>query len=113
MVTSLYPSAFGGGRIVESKGVRRYGQVRGTFPEFHGRAGRLPESTGVVRRGSRMDVNPTRLVVTTDRDLLRAFADRADGEAFAVLVERHGPLVLGVCRRMLAGPDADDAFQAT
>jgi RNA polymerase sigma factor (sigma-70 family) len=60
-----------------------------------------------------MDDNPTRLVIATDRDLLRAFADCADGEAFALLVERHGPLVLGVCRRMLAGVDADDAFQAT
>jgi RNA polymerase sigma factor (sigma-70 family) len=60
-----------------------------------------------------MDDHPTRLVVATDRDLLRAFADRADGEAFALLVERHGPLVLSVCRRMLAGADADDAFQAT
>ena len=34
--------------------------------------------------------------------------------ARAALVERHGPMVLGVCRRLLASPhDVDDAFQAT
>jgi len=49
-----------------------------------------------------------------DRDLLRAFVDRADVVAFAELVNRHGPLVLGACRRLLADtPDAEDAFQAT
>ena len=46
-----------------------------------------------------------------DRFLKREGDDRED--AFAALVQRHGPMVLGVCRRMLRGSaDVDDAFQA-
>ena len=52
-----------------------------------------------------------------DGALLRRFASRRDGEgeaAFALLVERHGPMVLRVCRTILADPHAaEDAFQAT
>jgi RNA polymerase sigma factor (sigma-70 family) len=49
-----------------------------------------------------------------DRQLLDDFADRRSEEAFSALVDRHGPMVLRVCRRVLNHEqDAEDAFQAT
>src|SRR4051812_34185704 len=53
----------------------------------------------------------------TDGQLLERFASRdgASAEAaFTILLERHGPMVWGVCRRLLADRHAAaDAFQAT
>ena len=47
-------------------------------------------------------------------ELLGRFTDRRDEGAFAALVDRHGPMVLATCRRILPDhADADDAFQAT
>ncbi|MHB1561188.1 MAG: RNA polymerase sigma factor [Isosphaeraceae bacterium] len=55
-----------------------------------------------------------------DRVLLERFADRQGADdpmaeaAFAALVERHGPMVLRVCRAVLGDRhEAEDAFQAT
>jgi RNA polymerase sigma factor (sigma-70 family) len=49
-----------------------------------------------------------------DHDLLERFAARGDEAAFAALVRRHGPMVRGLCRRLLGDSgQADDVFQAT
>ncbi len=51
---------------------------------------------------------------SSDSLLLKAVLSRRDEAAFASLVHRHGPMVLGVCHRLLGdGPDAEEAFQAT
>ncbi|HEX5273187.1 MAG TPA: sigma-70 family RNA polymerase sigma factor, partial [Gemmataceae bacterium] len=63
----------------------------------------------LLRRLHRIGANDAE----ADRALLDRFARQRDGEAFAALVRRHGPMVLAVCRRLLRhAPDADDAFQA-
>jgi RNA polymerase sigma factor (sigma-70 family) len=49
-----------------------------------------------------------------DAGLLERFCARGEESAFTLLVVRHGPMVLGVCRRLLGDTaDAEDAFQAT
>jgi hypothetical protein len=50
----------------------------------------------------------------SDGELLERFRAHGEGPAFTILVQRHGPMVLGVCRRLLQDEhDAEDAFQAT
>jgi RNA polymerase sigma factor (sigma-70 family) len=49
-----------------------------------------------------------------DGQLLQRFASQGDEDAFAVLVRRHGPMVLAACRRVLNDAHAaEDCFQTT
>jgi RNA polymerase sigma factor (sigma-70 family) len=57
---------------------------------------------------------PGPAAVPSDRELLDRFHRQRDQAAFEVILRRHGPMVLGVCRRILPqAHDAEDAFQAT
>ncbi len=65
----------------------------------------------LLRRFKRL---PAPAAEGTDCHLLERFAHQRDEAAFATLVRRHGPLVLGVGRRILQrDQDAEDVFQAT
>src|SRR4051794_2573201 len=59
-------------------------------------------------------VEPVSGAAPSDAELLERFVAQRDQAAFELLLWRHGPMVLGLCRRMLPSPhDAEDAFQAT
>ena len=56
---------------------------------------------------------PGELAHQEDTQLLRQFSDQNDHQAFEVLLDRHGPMVLGTARRLIGNTDeADDIFQA-
>ncbi len=75
----------------------------------HGRATRDPSPVGLAQL-----FDGSSLVGLTDGEVLARFVATRDESAFEGLVVRLGPMVLGVCRRMLSDrADADDAFQAT
>jgi RNA polymerase sigma factor (sigma-70 family) len=74
------------------------------------------DRSGVLRDIGTLFNNGT-LGGLTDRQLLERFVNRNDPsseDSFTILVERHGPMVWGVCHRLLPdGSAAADAFQAT
>jgi DNA-directed RNA polymerase specialized sigma24 family protein len=69
---------------------------------------------GTVLRHIHSMVDAQSLAGATDGQLLARFASQRQEAAFAALLRRHGPMVLGVCRRLLDDPhEVEDAFQAT
>lgn len=69
---------------------------------------------GSVLRHLRQLLAPPAPCGTSDAELLQRFVSGHEEAAFGDLLRRHGPMVLGVCRRLLHDPhQADDAFQAT
>jgi RNA polymerase sigma factor (sigma-70 family) len=76
-----------------------------------------PRRTASVWREIETLVNVGSLGVMTDGQLLDRFRDKPDPggeEAFRILVERHGPMVLALCRSLVSDAhEAEDAFQAT
>src|SRR3954453_7592047 len=74
----------------------------------------MPTTLNVTLKHLRRTCEAGALDDMPDGALLERFAHGGDETAFAALVRRHGPLVLGVCRRVLGhSHDAEDAFQAT
>jgi cobalt-zinc-cadmium efflux system membrane fusion protein len=70
----------------------------------------LPGFAGHLRR----IFQAKEVAALSDGVLLDRFVGEHDEAAFEVLVLRHAPLVLGVCRRLLRDEqEAEDAFQAT
>ncbi len=73
----------------------------------------MPSDHRYVREIDRLFEEGTTLGLDENALLSRVVSSREE-PALEALVERHGPMVLGVCRRLLVSPhDVDDAFQAT
>lgn len=67
---------------------------------------------GAVHRQLARVFGPGSVAGLDEHQLLSRFVDRGDESAFEAILARHGPMVLGVCRRSLGAADAEDAFQA-
>src|SRR5438552_1969038 len=71
------------------------------------------QSSAIVRQVQRL-FGAGSVAGLGEGQLLERFIKNRDESAFEAIMARHGPMVLGVCRRVLHDPrDAEDAFQVT
>lgn len=71
-------------------------------------------STGHILQRIRQLVGVPPDAEVTDGQLLNRYVVHREDDAFALLLQRHGPMVLGLCKRLIREPHAaEDAFQAT
>src|SRR5579883_1561908 len=118
------PSCFPGSSPGKSRNFR-IGSLHYKSPENTGRRDErltvIIPANASLRRDLQTIFGVGTLAGLTDGQLLERFAAcRSQGRdleaesAFALLIERHGPMVFRVCRNILRDPhEADDAFQAT
>src|SRR5512135_3561760 len=86
-----------------------YGQRAGIADEG---SGRMADGQSVVADALHRESRPGERRKMRERELLERFVNGNDQAAFRALIDRHGPMVLGVCRSLLKEPhDAEDAFQ--
>src|SRR5262249_58042418 len=87
--------------------------VRGTVGPSERPPGMATGDTNPLLRYLRRFAATTKAQDASDGELMESFVSDRDNDAFAALFRRHGPMVLGLCRRVLGNAaDADDAFQA-
>src|SRR5262245_5498932 len=69
---------------------------------------------GTFLRRLKQAMGAEALASCSDRELVEQFRSGRGDAVFRAILERHGPMVLQVCRRVLGSPtDVEDAFQAT
>src|SRR5215472_1220185 len=86
----------------------------GRRPTLPGESDMAETRLGTVLQHLRRIASAQRDASLSDAQLLEQYVVQREEAAFAALLERHGPTVFGVCRRVLQDVhDAEDAFQAT
>jgi RNA polymerase sigma factor (sigma-70 family) len=98
------------------EGIRASREYLGKLTSDLGGFGRMSRASGQLLGRMVEILEHGAMGAWSDGQLLDWFATSGDAKeaALKVLIERHGPMVLGICRRALQDPhDVEDAFQST